>query len=87
MNIVTFTDLRKNLKDIMDKAVNDFEPVYVKRPNGTDVVVLDMNSYESLKETAYLLGNEVNAKHLRKSLSDIEQGHIIEKSLEDLGDV
>lgn len=84
MNIITFTELRKNLKNIMDKAVNDFEPVYIKRANGTNVVMLDMKSYESLKETAYLLGNKSNAKHLRKSLNDIEYGRIVEKSLEDL---
>lgn len=49
MQIVTFTQLRKNLKQIMDKSADQYEPVIITRPRGDNMVLLSLESYESLK--------------------------------------
>jgi len=81
MNIVTFTELRKNLKEVMDTSLGNHEPVIIKRPHGKDMVLLSLRDYESLEETAYLLGNKANAQHLRRSLQDLKQGQFSRKDL------
>ena len=84
MQVVTFTELRNNLKQVLDHAVNDLNPIYIRRPNNTDVIMIDKHSYDSLIETAYLLGNETNATHLRKSIQEIKKGKKIKKTLKEL---
>ncbi len=84
MHPVTFTELRKNLKKIMDNVADRHEPVIIKRPKGDSMVLLSLESYESMKETAYLLGSEANAKHLRESKDSLEKGGARLKKLLDL---
>jgi antitoxin YefM len=81
MNIVTFTDLRKNLKHILDTSMGDHEPVIIKRSKGKDMILLSLRDYESLEETAYLLGNKANARHLRNSLQSLKEGRVSQKDL------
>lgn len=81
MHVVTYTQLRANLKDILDSTSDDFEPTVISRPRGENMVLLSQKQYESLKETAYLLSNAANAKHLRKSLASLEKGKLLSKKL------
>lgn len=81
MNVVTFTDLRKNLRQVMDASIGNHEPVIIKRPHGKDMILLSLQDYESLAETAYLLGNKANAQHLRRSLQSLKQGKVYQKNL------
>ncbi|MGE3920465.1 MAG: type II toxin-antitoxin system Phd/YefM family antitoxin [Gammaproteobacteria bacterium] len=81
MNIVTFTELRRNLRKIMDEASDQHEPVFINRTDHEHMVLLSLTDYESLKETAYLLGTEANAQHLRDSLENMKKGNIQPKDL------
>lgn len=81
MEPVTYTELRKNLKKIMDDSLDKHEPVVIKRAKGESMVILPLSVYEAIKETAYLLGHEANAKHLRKSLASLEAGQAIARHL------
>jgi antitoxin YefM len=81
MSIVTFTELRKNLKQVMEQSIDQHEPVIIMRPRGEHVIMLSLKDYESLKETAYLLGNAANAKHLRKSLNSVKKGKLLAREL------
>ena len=81
MNVVTFTDLRKNLRQVMDASLENHEPVIIKRPHGKDMILLSLQDYESLAETAYLLGNKANAQHLRRSLQSLKKGKVYQKDL------
>jgi antitoxin YefM len=83
MEPVSYTELRKNLKKIMDKSADSHEPVIIKRPKGETMILLPLSSYESLKETAYLLSNEANAKHLRASIESLKSGAVKEAKLDD----
>jgi antitoxin YefM len=81
MQVVTFTELRKNLKHIIEKSLDCHEPVLIVRPKHEHMVLVSLENYESLAETAYLLGNEANAAHLRKSIKNLKQGNVIKKEL------
>ena len=45
------------------------------------MILLPLRDYESLEETAYLLGNKANSQHLRRSIQDLEQGKISQRDL------
>lgn len=81
MNLVTYTELRKNLKHIMDVSSDQHEPVVISRSNKANMILMSLEDYESLKETAYLLSSETNARHLRKSIKSFKAGKLIAKDL------
>lgn len=85
MRTTTLTDFRKNLKVDMDKTLEDHDILIINRKGNKDMVMLSLQDYESLKETAYLLSSPANAKYLFESMQQAEEGKVIHKSLKDLG--
>ena len=81
MNAITYTDLKQNLKTYIDKVIQDNEPLIIARKNNENVVLLSANEYNSLVETNYLLSNETNAEHLKKSIAQHKSGKIKAKEL------
>lgn len=84
MKIVSYTSARKNLKSLFDNACDDSSVIFVQRRNGKGVVILSEEEYSSLDETAYLLSNPKNRKHLQQSLSEKEKNETISVSLDEL---
>ena len=81
MNAVTYTDLRQNLKTYMDKVIQDNDPLIITRKNNENVVLISIDEYNSLTETNYLLSNEANVKHLKKSIAQHKSGKIKAREL------
>ena len=81
MDAVAYSDLRQNLKTYMDKVYNDHEPLIITRKNNENLILLSIEEYNSLMETSYLLGDEANAEHLRKSIAQFEDGKAKEREL------
>lgn len=73
MKQVTYSEARQNLSDIINSVYNDCDPVYIQRKNGSRVVILNADDYESLEETAYLSRDPENLRRLQKAISDIDQ--------------
>ena len=83
MNAVTYTDLRQNLKTYMDKVLQDSDPLIITRKNNENVILMSLNDYNSLLETNYLLSNEVNAEHLKRSIVQHKSGKVFSRKLYD----
>ena len=75
MDAITYTDLRQNLKSYMDKVIQDSVALIITRKNNENVVLLSIDEYNSLLETNYLLSNEANAEHLKKSIAQHKSGN------------
>jgi antitoxin YefM len=52
----------------------DHDPVIVTRRNSEVVVIMSLEDYESLNETAYLLQSPRSAKRLLESIEELESG-------------
>lgn len=76
MNTLSYSQTRQNLKSVFDKAVNNSEPIFVKRKNGENVVIISEADYNALNETAYLLSNSANRKYLEKGLENLEKKEV-----------
>lgn len=90
MEITTFSEMRANMKAYFDKACDNHEPVYVKRKDGRDVVILSKEDYESMDETAYLMASPANAKHLTDAIARLESSNpedrVVFDTIEDFED-
>ncbi len=74
MKAISYTAARSNLAKTMDSICDDHEAVVITRKNERSVVMLSLEDYESLEETAYLLRSPNNMKRLIESISEIEKG-------------
>ena len=70
----------------MDEVWDDREPMIVTRQGGRSVVILSLEDYEALGETAYLMRSPENARRLTESIRRLEAGHGIVKTLQELED-
>lgn len=81
MTIINFSEARDNLKDVIERVVNDADVTVITRRDAPDVVVISMDAYNSLLETVHLLSSPANATHLTRSLSQLRAGQAKECKL------
>jgi len=72
MNAITYTAARENLASTMDQVCQDRSPVIITRNREQAVVMLSLEEYEALEETAHLLRSPVNARRLLASIASLE---------------
>jgi antitoxin YefM len=73
MNTITYTAARANLAQTMQQVCADHEPVIITRKDEA-VVMLSLEDYKSLEETAYLLRSPKSARRLLESVAELEGG-------------
>lgn len=81
MRALTYTTVRQNLAKTIDRVIDDHEPIIVTKKNDRAVVMIALEDYEAMEETAYLLRSPANADRLIRSISQLESGKGIEKKL------
>lgn len=81
MKAITYTSARNNLASTLKQVCDEHDPIIVTRKNGESVIILSLEDYESITETAYLLRSPKNAERLMKSLEQLESGKGIERKL------
>jgi antitoxin YefM len=81
MKSITYTAARENLASTINRVCEDHTPVIITRNRDQAVVVVSLDDYESLEETAYLLRSPANAKRLLASLDAIKKGKLIRKEI------
>jgi prevent-host-death family protein len=57
----------------MDRVCEDHTPVIITRSGQQSVVMLSLEDYKSLEETAYLLRSPKNAKRLLSAVASLGQ--------------
>ena len=84
MEVTTYSNFRQNLKHFLDGVLSSHAPLYVKRTNSEDVVVISKSDYESMEETLYLLSSEKNREKLMTGVREAESGKTIKMNIDDL---
>jgi antitoxin YefM len=74
MDAISYTAARQNLAKTMEKVCRDRNPVIVTRKASGSVVIMSLEDYESLEETAHLLRSPENARRLMASIDQLEKG-------------
>jgi antitoxin YefM len=81
MNTITYSAARTRLASTMKKVCDSHEPIIITRQKEESVVMLSLEDFRSLEETAYLLRVPKNAKRLLESIAELERGGGAERSL------
>ena len=84
MKTLSSTEFRKNLSDVMDQVNDDVEAVVITRAKGRPAVLVSLDDFNALQETAYLLSSNRNAKRLGGAGMAALSGGVIEKSASQL---
>jgi antitoxin YefM len=82
MTAISYTSARENLASTMDKVCSDHTPVIITRNRDQSVVMLSLEDYEALEETAYLTRNPANARRLMDAVKALEGGKGIRKKID-----
>ena len=63
------------MKYYLDKVVNDSDNVIVNRSGGSAVVILSLEEYESMQETAYVMSQPDIVEAIRQGEEDVKNGN------------
>ena len=74
MKAITYTAARQNLAKTMENVCKDHAPIIITRKTTNSVVIMALEDYEALEETAYLLRSPKNTRRLIESIAQIEEG-------------
>ena len=80
MRTANYTDLRANLKGYIDSVIDDCDTVVINRGNGTGVVMISLDEYNSLKETEYIMSSPDTMEAIHKGEEDIKNGNFISQN-------
>jgi len=83
MIAASYTELRKNLKKLLDSVEDNHETLIIKRGEGKAAVVISLEEYNALMETVHLLSSGANAKRLFESIRQVKEGETVEGTLID----
>jgi antitoxin YefM len=78
---MTYSESRANYAETLNAVINDREEVVITRAGHDPVVIVALDDYESLKETAYLLRSPENARRLLASIDRLEHSGGTERDL------
>lgn len=81
MDAITYTTVRANLASTMDRVCDDHEAVIITRNGEQSVVMLSLEDYKALEETAYLLRTPANARRLLSASAQLNVGKGVARKL------
>lgn len=81
MDAISYTAARTKLAKTMERVCEDHSPVIITRNKAQSVVMMSLEDYEALQQTAYLLRAPRNARRLLESVVELEQGGGKERDL------
>ncbi|MEN9891700.1 MAG: hypothetical protein RLY78_1995 [Pseudomonadota bacterium] len=74
MDTINYSTLRANLAQTMDRVCEDHAPLIVTRQGAASVVMLPLEDYQALEETAHLLHSPANARRLLDAVQALKSG-------------
>ena len=81
MTAISYTAARENLASTMNRVCDDHAPIIITRNRDQAVVMMSLEDYEALEETAYLLKSPKNAKRIMSAIAQLDAGKGIERAV------
>jgi antitoxin YefM len=71
VDAISYTAARANLAQTMKRVCADHEPLIITRNGEPSVVMLSLDDFKALEETAYLLRSPNNARRLMDAIDSL----------------
>jgi antitoxin YefM len=81
MDAISYSTARANLAKTMDRVCEDHTALIITRKGASSVVMLSLEDYQALEETAYLLRSPGNARRLLQAVEELAAGQGQERQL------
>jgi antitoxin YefM len=82
MDAISYTSARNNLARTMDRVCDDHMPIIVTRQNARPVIMMSLEDFQAIEETATLLRSPANAARLAESIAQADAGNTVERDLD-----
>ncbi|MFZ1581581.1 MAG: type II toxin-antitoxin system Phd/YefM family antitoxin [Saprospiraceae bacterium] len=80
MEVINYSILRNNLKEVLDK-VSDEQETFIVNRGKSNAVIISLDEFNSWKETLYLLSTEANRKSLDAAIERDKIGEFLVRDL------
>ena len=74
MRTMSYTESRARYAEVLASVVDDREEVVITRAGHEPVVIVSLDEFESLRETAHLMRSPANARRLLDAMERLENG-------------
>ena len=74
MDVISYSDTRAHLKEVMDRVVADRAPVVVSRQKAESVVMISLSDWNAIEESMHLLSTEANRNRLMAAIGQFDGG-------------
>ncbi len=74
MTTLSYTEARDKLASVWDETVSTREPVVLERRGHESVVLVPLDEWQGVVETAHLLRSPANARRLLAALNRLDKG-------------
>ena len=81
MKTMSYSESRARYAEVLPSVVDDREEVVITRNGHESAVIVSLDDYNSLRETAYLLRSPRNAQRLLDSIESLNTGKATEHEL------
>ncbi|MEB3302722.1 MAG: type II toxin-antitoxin system prevent-host-death family antitoxin [Cyanobacteriota bacterium] len=83
MDAISYTAARANLAQTMNRVCANHEPMIITRNGEPSVVMVSLDDFKALEETAYLLRSPRNARRLMDAINSLNIGEGQEHELQE----
>lgn len=80
MKVINYSNLRENLKKVLDSVAED-KVNYIINRGEESVVLMSMDEFNGWKETIYLLSSKPNSDRLLRAVERDKKGNYLTKKL------
>lgn len=74
MDVISYSDTRAHLKEVMDRVVADRAPVVISRQKAESVVMVSLSEWNAIEETMHLLSTRTNRDRLLGAIAQLDAG-------------
>jgi len=84
MKTANYTELRTGLKTYLDTVVHNREPLIVHRSFNNSVVIISLEDYNAMSETAYIASSPLMVERINSAEQNIKEGKGVKINIDDL---
>jgi antitoxin YefM len=81
--VIPFAEAESDFEKLLNSVVIRDSVAIIARQDAPDAVVMSLDTYNSIMETAYLLKSPANAQRLARSIRQHRAGDAVEQTLID----
>ena len=82
MKTATITDFRQKMKEHLDEVQENQDILVLTGPKKKDFVILTLETFNAMEETAHLLSTSANTKRLMESIAQDKAGKATVRELD-----